>query len=44
MSKYVDPDYDDVFYVLDEFLKSHKPSELLKLIQEIVELWEEKDE
>ena len=44
MSRYVDPDYDDVFYeryVLNRFLESHKPSELLKLVQEVVELWED---
>ena len=44
MSRYGDPDYDDMFYELDEFLKSHKPSELLKLVQEAVEWWEEKDD
>lgn len=44
MSMYVDPDYDDVFYVSYEFLKSHKPSELLKIVQDAVEWWEEKDE
>ena len=43
MSKYGDPDYDDMFYELDEFLKSHKPSELLKLVQEAIEWWEERD-
>ena len=44
MSRYGDSDYDDMFYELDEFLKSHKPSELLKLVQEAVEWWEEKDD
>ena len=44
MSRYGDSDYDDMFYELDEFLKSHKPSELLKLVQEAVEYWEEKDD
>lgn len=44
MSRYVDPDYDDVFYELSDFLKSHKPSELLILVQEVVELWEERDD
>ena len=42
MSRYGDSDYDDMFYELDEFLKSHKPSELLKLVQEVVEWWEER--
>lgn len=41
MSRYVDPDYDDVFYEMNRFLESHKPSELLKLVQEVVELWED---
>ena len=41
MSRYGDSDYDDMFYELDKFLKSHKPSELLKLVQEAVEWWEE---
>ena len=44
MSRYGDSDYDDMFYELDEFLKSHKPSELLKLAQDAVELWEGKDD
>jgi hypothetical protein len=43
MSRYGDSDYDDMFYELDEFLKSHKPSELLKLVQEAVEWWEEEN-
>ena len=43
MSRYGDSDYDDMFYELDEFLKSHKPSELLKLVQEAVEWWEEEE-
>ena len=44
MSRYGDSDYDDMFYELDEFLNSHKPSELLKLVQDAVEWWEEKDD
>lgn len=44
MSRYVDPDYDDVFYELNDFLKSHKPYELLILVQEVVELWEERED
>ena len=43
MSRYGDSDYDDMFYELNEFLKSHKPSELLKLVQEAVEWWENDD-
>ena len=34
-------DYDGMYCELDKFLKSHKPSELLKLVQEVVEWWEE---
>ena len=44
MSRYGDADYDDMFYELDEFLKEHKPSELLKLVQEAVEWWEDKSD
>lgn len=44
MSMYVDSDYDDVFYEMCDFLKSHKPSELLKLVQDAVEWWEEKED
>ena len=44
MSLYVNSDYDDMFYELDEFLKSHKLSELLKLVQDAVECLEEKDD
>lgn len=43
MSRYDNSDYDDMSYELDKFLESHKPSELLKLVQEAVEWWEEKD-
>ena len=43
MSRYGDSDYDDMYYELDEFLKLHKPSELLKLVQDAVEWWEEKN-
>ena len=42
MTRYGDSDYDDVFYELYEFLKYHKPSELLKLVQDAVECWEER--
>ena len=41
MSRYVDSDYDDVFYEMYDFLKSHKPSELLELVKDAVEWWEE---
>ena len=44
MSRYGDSDYDDMYYELDAFLKLHKPSELLTLVQEAVEWWEEKDD
>ena len=47
MSRYDNPDYDDMYYELDKFLESHKPSELLKLVQaaiESVEWWKEKDD
>lgn len=42
MSRYDNSDYDDMSYELDKFLESHKPSELLKLVQAAVEWWEEK--
>lgn len=44
MSRYGNSDYDAMFYELDEFLKSYKPSELLKLVQDAVEWWEEENE
>ena len=44
MSRYGDADYDDMAYELDEFLKKHRPSELLNLVQYAVELWEEKND
>lgn len=44
MSKYGDADYDDMFYELDEFLRKHKPSELLILVQEAVEWWEDRSD
>lgn len=43
MSRYGDADYDDMSYELDEFLKNHRPSELLKLVRDAVEWWEEKN-
>ena len=43
MSRYDDADYDVMAYELDEFLKKHKPSELLKLVRDAVEWWEEKN-
>ena len=42
MSRYGDADYDDMAYELDEFLEKHRPSELLKLVQDAVEWWEGK--
>lgn len=42
MSKYGVADYDDMFYELYEFLKEHKPSELLKLVTDAVE-WQEEE-
>ena len=44
MSRYGDSDYDDMSYEMDEFLKSHKPSELLELVQDAVKRWEERDD
>ena len=40
MSRYGSSDYDDMFYELNEFLKNHSPSELLKLVQDAVGWWE----
>ena len=40
MSRYGDADYDDMIYEIDEFLKEHKPSELLELVHDAVEMWE----
>jgi len=44
MSKFVDPEYDDVFYEMLDFLKSHKVSELLYLVQYTVEWLEEEND
>ena len=44
MSMYKDSDWDEVFYVLNEFLESHKLSELLRLVKDAVEQCEEKDD
>lgn len=44
MSRYVDSGYEDLAYELDKFLESHKPSELLRLVRDAVEWWEEKDD
>ena len=41
MSRYGDYEYDDMFYELNKFLETHKPSKLLKLVQDAVEWWEE---
>ena len=43
MSRYSDADYDYMACELDEFLKKHRPSELLKLVQDAVEWWEEEN-
>ena len=40
MSRYGIVDYDYMAYELDEFLLKHKPSELLRLVQDAVEWWE----
>ena len=37
MARYGDPDYDDMIYYLDEFLKNHEVSELLKLVTDAVD-------
>ena len=42
MGRYGSSDYDDMFYELNEFLKDHKPSELLELVQDAVEWWGER--
>ena len=43
MSRYGQGDYDDMFYELNEFLENHKPSELLKLVVDAVDWWEERN-
>lgn len=42
MGRYGNSDYDDMFYELNEFLKDHKPSDLLELVKDAVEWWEER--
>lgn len=42
MSRYGRCDYDDMAYELDEFLNNHKPSELLNLVKNAVEWWEDR--
>lgn len=37
MSRYGDYDYDNMIYELDEFLRNHEVSELLKLVTDAVE-------
>jgi len=37
MSRYRIEDYNDMIYELDEFLKEHEVSELLKLVTDAVE-------
>ena len=41
MSRYDDYAYDNMIYELEEFLKNHSISELLKLVQDAVESKEE---
>ena len=41
MSRYGNSDYDDMIYELEEFLRSHSASELLKLVHDAVEDKEE---
>ena len=43
MSRYGDYDYDNMAYELDEFLNNHKPSELLKIVKDAVDWWEERN-
>lgn len=43
MSRYGRSDYDDMAYELDEFLNNHKPSELLELVKDAVDWWEERN-
>ena len=43
MSRYGRGDYDDMAYELDEFLTNHKPSELLELVADVVDWWEERN-
>lgn len=41
MSRYGDCYYDDLIYEIEEFLKHHKVSELLKLVHDAIENKEE---
>ena len=41
MSRYGQSDYDDMYYELNEFLTNHKPSELLQLVMDAIDWWEE---
>ena len=43
MSRYGRGDYDYMAYELDEFLTNHKPSELLELVTDVVDWWEERN-
>ena len=43
MSRYGQGDYDAMAYELDEFLTNHKPSELLRLVKDAVEWWEDRN-
>lgn len=43
MSRYGDSDYNDMIYELDEFLRNHEVSELLKLVTDAIEDKETED-
>ena len=42
MSRYGNEDFDDMAYELDEFLKTHTAAELLMLVADAVEWYEER--
>lgn len=42
MSRYGRGDFDDMAYELDEFLEDHTASELLRLVTDAVDWYEEK--
>ena len=41
MSRYGNNEYDEMIYELEEFLKNHEVSELLRLVRDAVETKEE---
>jgi len=41
MSKYGDSDYDNMYYELNRFLETHTATELLQLVTDAVDLYEE---